>query len=65
MGDVDKRGVDALPQLDEFGPHLIAELGVQIGQRLIHQEHGGVTDNGTTDGHTLALTAGQSLGLTV
>ena len=65
MGDIDKRGVDALPQLDDLGPHLIAELGVQIGQRLIHQEHGGVTDDGTADGHTLALAAGQSLGLTV
>ena len=48
-----------------LGPHLIAQLGVQIGQRLIHQEHGGVTDDGTADGHTLALAAGQGLGLTV
>ena len=65
MGDVDKRGVDALPQLDDLGPHLVAELGVQVGQGLVHQEHGGVPDDGPADGHTLPLAAGQSLGLAV
>ena len=65
MGDVDKRGVDPLAQLDDLGAHLVAELGVQVGQGLVHQEHGGVADNGAADGHTLALAAGQGLGLAV
>ena len=65
MGDVDKRGVDPLAQLDDLGAHLIAELGVQVGQGLVHQEHSGVADNGAADGHTLALAAGQGLGFAV
>ena len=65
VGHIDKGGVDALAQLDQLGAHLIAQLGVQIAQRLVHQEHGGVTDDGAADGHALALTAGQRLGLAV
>ena len=65
MGNIDKRGVDALAQLDDLRAHLVAQLGVQIGQRLIHQKHGRVADDGAADRHTLALAAGQRLGLTV
>ena len=65
VGHVDERGVDALAQLDDLGAHLITQLGVQIGQRFVHQKHGGVADDGAANGHTLALTAGQRLGLAV
>mgnify|MGYP007093017379 FL=1 len=44
MGDVDKRGVDPLAQLDDLGAHLVAELGVQVGQGLVQQEDCRVTD---------------------
>ena len=63
VGDVDEGGVDALTQLDDLGAHLVAQLGVQVGQRLVHQEHLGVPDDGAADGHALALAAGQGLGL--
>ena len=63
MGDVDEGGVDTLAQLDDLSPHLVAQLGVQVGQRLIHQKHLGLPHDGTANGHTLALAAGQSLGL--
>ena len=65
VGNIDKGGVDLLAQLDDLGAHLVTELGVQVGQRLVHQEHLGLTDDGAADGHTLALAAGQSLGLPV
>ena len=47
-------GVDAL----EFRAHGHAQLGVQVGERLIHQEELRLNDNRAGDGHTLALTAG-------
>jgi hypothetical protein len=65
VGDVDKGGVYPLPQLDELGAHLVAQLGVQVGERLVHQEHLGVADDGAAYGHALALAAGQRLGLAV
>ena len=65
VGDVDKRGVDALAQLDDLGAHLVTQLGVQIGQGLVHKEHGGVADDGAADRHALPLTAGECLGLAV
>ena len=65
VGDVDEGGIDLLTQLDDLGAHLVAELGVQVGQRLVHEEHLGLTHDSTADGNTLALAAGQSLGLPV
>ena len=63
--DVDERGVDLLAQLDDLGAHLVAELGVEVGQRLVHQEDLRAADDGAADGDTLPLAAGQGLGLTV
>ena len=65
VGHVDEGGVDALAQLDDLGAHLVTQLGVQVGQRFVHQEHLGITDDGAANSHTLTLAAGQSLGLTV
>ena len=65
MGDVDEGGVDLLAQLDDLGAHLVAELGVEVGQRLVHQEDLRVPDDGAADGDTLPLAAGQRLRLTV
>ena len=65
MGYVDKGGVDALTQLDDLRAHLVAELCVEVGERLIHQKHRGVADDGAADRHTLSLAAGQRLGLAV
>ena len=64
VGNVDEGGVDALAQLNQLGTHLVTQLGVQVGQGLVHQHNLGVTDDSTADGNTLTLTAGQSLGLT-
>src|SRR5699024_1895860 len=41
VGDIDEGGLQALVQAADFGTHGGAELGVQVGQGLVQQEHGG------------------------
>ena len=45
--------------------HVHAHLGVQVGERLIEEEHLGVSHNGPTEGHPLALASGECSGLAV
>ena len=52
-------------QLGDLGSHLGTQLGVQVGEGLVQEEDLGVTDDGTAQGNTLPLAAGQSLGLAV
>ena len=59
MGHVHKRRIDFLAELDDLGAHLVTQLGVQVAQRLVHEEHLRVTHHGTADGNTLTLVAGQ------
>ena len=54
-----------MAQLDELGTHLVTQLGVQVGQRLVHQEDLRITHDGAADGDALALAAGECLRLTV
>jgi len=65
MGNVDEGGLQALMELGDLGTHLHAELGVQVGQRLVEQEDLRVTDDGAAERNALTLTTGQSLRLTV
>ena len=65
VGHVDERGVDPLAQLDDLRPHLVAQLGVQVGERLVHQQDLGLPHDGPANGHPLALAAGEGLGLAV
>ena len=57
--DVHHGGAEPLLQLGHLGPGLHAQLGVQVGQRLVHQEHRRVTDDGPAHGDPLPLAAGQ------
>ena len=61
--DVDGGGADLLMHLLDLGAHLHAQLGVQVGQRLVEQEHLGIAHDGAAHGNALALAAGQRLGL--
>ena len=65
VGNVDEGTLDLVAQLDELGTHLVTQLGVQVGQRLVHQEDLGVTHDGAADGDALTLTAGECLGFAV
>ncbi len=54
-----------MAKLNELGTHLVTKLGVQVGQRLVHQEYLGVTHDGAADGDALTLAARKRLRLTV
>jgi hypothetical protein len=57
MGDVDGRGAEALVQLADLGAHLDAQLGVEVRERLVEQEHLRVAHDGTPHRDALALAA--------
>ena len=57
MSNIHERCVNALAQLNDLSTHLVTELRVQVGQRLIHQHYLRSTDDRTADSNTLALTA--------
>ena len=63
VSDVDHRRLEAGVQLADFSAHLHAQLGIEVGQRLVKEEDLGLADNGTPHRHPLALTARKSLGL--
>ena len=49
----------------ELVAHLQAELGVQVGQGFVHEQHRGLRGQGAGDGHPLLLAAGQLGGIAV
>ena len=65
VSNINERALDLVAQLNELGTHLVTKLGVQVGQRLVHQEDLRITHDGAADSDTLALAARKRLGLTV
>ena len=65
VGDVDHRGPEALVDACDLGAGLDAKLGVQVGERLVHEEHGGLAHDRPAERDALALAAGELLGLAV
>ena len=63
--DVQRRDVQIVLYLGDLGAHLHAELGVQVGQWLVHQEHLRFADDGPTHRNPLPLATGELLGLAV
>ena len=59
VGDVDRRGLQALMQFLDLGAHLHAQLGVEVRQRLVEQEHLRIAHDGAAHGDALALAAGK------
>jgi hypothetical protein len=59
VGDVDGRGLEVALELGDLGPHLHPQLGVEVRQRLVHEEHGGIPHDRPPHRHPLALAAGQ------
>ena len=52
-------------QLGDLDPHLDPQRGIQVGERLVKQEHLRLLHDGATDGDPLTLTTGERLGLSV
>ena len=46
----------------DLDPQLVPELGVEVGERLVEQEHGGVAHQRAADRDALALAAGELVG---
>jgi hypothetical protein len=65
MGDVDGGGLEAQVQGPDLHPHLDAELGVEVGERLVEEEDLGVADDGAAHGDALALAARERAGVAV
>jgi hypothetical protein len=59
MGHIDGGDPQLLVQPLELGPHLDTELGVQVRQRLVEQEHRWLTDQRAPHRHPLPLPARQ------
>jgi len=65
VGDIDAGGLEGHVQALDLRAHVDAQLGVEIGQRLVEEEELGLAGDGAADGDTLALAAGQFLRLAV
>ena len=59
MGDVDGGDAEVLLHLFQLVAQLHPQLGVQVGQGLVHADDGRAGDQGTGDGHPLLLAAGE------
>ena len=65
VGDVQRRHAEALVQPHELRPHLHAELGVEVRERLVHQERLRVPNDRPAHRDALALAARQRARLAV
>ncbi len=61
--DVDEGRSEPLVELDDLGAGLDAQLGVEVRQRLVEEEDGGLADDRAAQGHALSLAAGECAGL--
>ena len=59
MGDVDRGDAELALEVLELLPQLVAQLGVQIGERLVEQQDLGLQHERPGDGDALLLPAGQ------
>jgi len=59
VGDVDRRDAEIALQPRDLGAHLHAQLRVQVGERLVHEEGARLADDRPAHGHPLALAAGK------
>ena len=49
-------------QLADLGAHGDAQLGIEVGQRLVEEENLGLAHDGPADGNPLPLPPGEFLG---
>ena len=60
VGDVEAGGVEGHVQALDLGAHLDAQLGVEVGERLVEEEQLGLAGDGAADGDALALAAARA-----
>jgi hypothetical protein len=59
VGDVDRGEAELVVQAADLEAHFLAQIGVEVGQRLIQQQHRGLHHDGARQGHALLLATGQ------
>lgn len=59
MGDHQRRQPQTHDEFAQEGPRFLAQLGIQVGQRLVQQDDRRAVDQGAADGHALLLAAGE------
>ena len=59
VGDVDRGGVEPALQFADLDPHRDAQLGVEVRQRFVEQEHLRLPHDGAAHRDALALAAGE------
>ena len=65
VGDVDGGDAHAVLNLADGVAHLDAQLGVEVGERLVHEQHVRLDDDGAGERDALLLAAGEALGQAV
>ena len=65
VGHVDGGDAQVTLECGDLGTGLYTELGVQVGQRFVHEEHLGFADDCAAHGDALTLATGERLGLAV
>ena len=63
MGDVDRGVAVLVVQAADLEAHLLAQVGVEIGQRLVEQQRLGLDHQRARQRHALLLAAGQLAGI--
>ena len=59
VGDKQRRDTNARLHVLQLQAHLLAQPGIEIGERLVEQQHVGVGDQRPPEGHPLLLAAGE------
>jgi hypothetical protein len=59
MGDVDRGDADRAVDVLELGPHFLAQLRIEVRQRLVEQQDLGRIGDGAGERHALLLPAGE------
>src|SRR5439155_4600399 len=59
VGDEDRCHAELLLKRLELRPRMRAQLRVEVRERLIHEEHSRLADDGAREGDTLLLAAGE------
>ncbi len=61
MSCIHHRLIDLFLESFQFPGHLLTDLGIQVGQRLVEQQNPGATDQGPPNGHSSQFSAAESL----
>ena len=65
MGDIEHGDAEPLLQRADLAAHLDPQLGIEIGERLVHEAHRRLGDDGAAERDALLLAARELRGLAV